>query len=490
MKMAKPAPFREIAHETLALRAKQVSPCHLAQLQLRQLFTENPSASITKNFSAFPLNFGPFPSTPMLRFLSLALLALLAATAPAADGFSVTGMPQPELTSFDAWMQSFMTEHQIPGGALAIVKDGRLVYARGFGWADRDATEPVQAESLFRIASVSKPITAVAILKLVEAGKLKVEDKVLDHLHYEPHLEEGGTFDERWRQVTIAHCLSHAGGWDRAVSYDPMFQAIRMSKSMKIELPILPEHIIRYQLGQPLDFDPGERYAYSNFGYSLLGRIIEKVTGQPYEKYVQDDVLKPLGITRAMIGGSLESQRVSGEVRYYDVKNGTGIATVGEGAGDKRVPISYGVWRQETLDSHGGWIASAPDLARFAAAFDLQGGENKTRGGLLQPATVKLMFGQHVGMPSADDKTKFVAHYGYGWMIKEEPAADGQMQLVARHGGALACTAASLMHFPDGTNLAVLFNLGQSPDGKFFGRQIEGPLTELVRGVKKWPNLQ
>jgi N-acyl-D-amino-acid deacylase len=423
----------------------------------------------------------------LLPWFAIALSLHLAAVAPAADDVAATGIHRAELTAFDAWMQAFLTEHQIPGGSLAIVHEGNVVYARGFGWGDRDAKEPVQPDSLFRIASVSKPITAVAILKLMEQGKLKVEDKVLDHLHFEPHFEEGAKFDERWRQVTIAHCLSHAGGWDRAVSYDPMFQAIRMAKSLKVELPIVPEQIIRYQLGQPLDFDPGERYAYSNFGYSLLGRIIEKVTGQPYEKYVQEEVLKPLGITRAVMGHSLESERVSGEVRYYDIKNGLGTATVGEGAGEKKVPISYGVWRQETLDSHGGWIASAPDLARFAAAFDLIDGESKTRGGLLSPAAVKLMFSPHVGMPSADDKTKIVAHYGYGWMIKDEADASSKMSRVARHGGALACTAASLMHFPDGTQLAVLFNLGQTADGKFLGRQIEPPLTELVRTVKEWP---
>jgi CubicO group peptidase (beta-lactamase class C family) len=241
---------------------------------------------------------------------------------------------------------------------------------------------------------------------------------VLDHLKCEPHLEEGGQFDERWRQVTIAHCLSHAGGWDRAVSYDPMFQALRMAKSLQVELPILPQHIIRYQLGQPLDFDPGERYAYSNFGYSLLGRIIEQVTEQPYEKYVQDEVLKPLGITRAVIGGSLESQRVSGEVRYYDAKNGSGKAIVGEGAGEKQAPISYGTWRQETLDAHGGWIASASDLAKFAAAFDVLDERRES----WRPAEARN--GETDVWPARDavgrGQTKIVAHYGYGWMMKEE----------------------------------------------------------------------
>ena len=136
-----------------------------------------------------------------------------------------------------------------------------------------------RARSLFRIASVSKPITAVAILQLVERGKLKLSDKIVDVLKMEPHLEEGAKLDERWKDVTIEHCLLHTGGWNRDKSYDPMFQAPRMAKSLEVELPIEPAHVIRYMLGQPLDFDPGAQYAYSNFGYCLLGRVIEKVIG-------------------------------------------------------------------------------------------------------------------------------------------------------------------------------------------------------------------
>jgi N-acyl-D-amino-acid deacylase len=306
-------------------------------------------------------------------------------------------------------------------------------------------------------------------------------------LTYEPHFEEGGMFDERWKQVTIQHCLSHTGGWDRDKSYDPMFQSLRMAKSIKIDLPVLPEHVIRFQLGQPLDIDPGERYAYSNFGYCLLGRVIEKVTGQPYEKYVQDEILKPMGIVRAAIGGSLESERADGEVRYYGVNGEQGTAVVGPGAGEAKVPVSYGVWRQETLDAHGGWIASASDLAKFAAAFDYDAGSGQTRAKLLTAESVRLMFGAHVQTsPATDDKP--ARFYGLGWFI--EPALAEGGQPTARHGGALPCTAASLMHFPDGTNVAVLFNLGQDKEGKFLGRGIEGPLTELIRSIDEWPAAQ
>ena len=123
----------------------------------------------------------------------------------------------------------------------------------------------------------------------------------------------------------------------------------------------------------------------------------------------------------------------------------------------------------------------------FAAAFDLLEGGQRTRGGLLKPETVRQMFSSHSDIRSQDDNTKITAHYGYGWTLKEEPDSAGQIVTVARHGGALPCTAASVLHFPDGTNLAVLFNLGQSADGRFLGRNIEGPLTTLVREARNWP---
>jgi len=180
----------------------------------------------------------------MLRILAMTtMLFTLASQAPAADESTdspATGETSPAFAPFDEWMKKFLQDHKVPGGSLAIVRDGKVVYARGFGLADREKKTPVQPESLFRIASISKPITAVAVLKLVEEGRLKTSDKILDILKYEPHFEGDAKFDERWNDVTIAQCLAHTGGWDRGVSYDPMFQAQRMAKSMKINLPILP----------------------------------------------------------------------------------------------------------------------------------------------------------------------------------------------------------------------------------------------------------
>lgn len=421
------------------------------------------------------------------RFLSICLTMLFAIAAADADDsknastevLPTTGDAVESLAPLDAWMRAIMAEHRIPGGSLAVVKDGRLVYARGFGYADREAQTPVQPESLFRIASVSKPITAVAILKLAEQGKIQLDDRVLDYIDAEPFLGDGRKIDERWNQVTIAHCLAHTGGWDRGVSYDPMFQALRMSREMKVPLPIEPVHIIRYQRGMPLDFDPGSRYAYSNFGYSLLGRVIEKISGKSYEAYVREEVFAPLGISAPRIGKSLASERAEGEVKYYVVNDGTGIAVTGPAGGneDEKVPISYGSWRQETLDAHGGWIASTIDLAKFGAALDLVDEGRATRGNLLSPSSVKELFSPRVEMKSPEGKV--TGHYGYGWMLKKHD----DLGDYSAHGGALACTAASLIHFQDGLNVAVLFNLGQAADGRtFLAREVE---TGLLGAIAK-----
>ena len=115
-----------------------------------------------------------------------------------------------------------MARWELPGGQVALAKDGRLVLNRGYGLADVDAGEPVQPTSLFRIASVSKPITAVAVLQLAAKGRLRLDDRVMDHMRLTPLLAPGARPDPRWGRVTVRHCLQHTGGWDRNRSYDPI----------------------------------------------------------------------------------------------------------------------------------------------------------------------------------------------------------------------------------------------------------------------------
>src|SRR3989475_6707737 len=233
------------------------------------------------------------------------------AAAPVTNGFHSPFLP------FDREIQKFIQARNIPGGALAVVKDGRLVYTRGYGWADRENKVPVKPTSLFRIASISKPFTAVAVLKLIEEKKLRLDAPVWGLLDLPSWVPGGKNSDERWKQITARHLLQHTGGWDRDKSFDPMFRPREIATSFGLPSPPDPRVIIRYVLGKPLDFDPGTRYAYSNFGFCLLGRVIENIAGTSYEKFVQEKVHASIGIRQMGIGASLAEKRVEGEVRYY-----------------------------------------------------------------------------------------------------------------------------------------------------------------------------
>lgn len=127
-----------------------------------------------------------------------------------ADAISVTGRANPDLSPFDEMMARFIEEHHVPGAALAVTRNSHLVYSRGFGYADVDAKRQVMPESLFRIASVSKPFTAVGILHLVQEGKFGMDDRLFDLLPAKNWLP--AKHDERLRQITVRQLLHHTGG--------------------------------------------------------------------------------------------------------------------------------------------------------------------------------------------------------------------------------------------------------------------------------------
>ncbi len=397
----------------------------------------------------------------------------LAGADPKANRPPVTGEPVPELAPFDELLLAFLQENEIAGAALAVTKDGTLIYARGFGWADPDGQVNVLPTSLFRIASISKPITAVAILMLIERGKLKLDDKAFDRIAVQP--SPGRDRDPRLKDITVRHLLEHTAGFDRAKSFDPMFRPVQIAKELDVTPPAQPEHVIRYMLGQPLDFDPGSRYAYSNYGYCVLGRIIEKVSGQRYETFVRNEVLKPLGITRTRLGKTLA--RAADEVTYRDAKPRTGSAVLGPDVG-KPVPTPYGAWHLEAMDAHGGWISSAVDLARFARAFD-----DPRRCPILKPASIEAMFARPSGRAGHDEAGQpLPQYYGLGWSVR--PHRDGRD---TSHMGALDGTATVLVRRHDGVNWAVLFNGRSNAKDEYLGKLIDPLLHEAAAKVKRWP---
>ncbi|MBC8116897.1 MAG: beta-lactamase family protein, partial [Candidatus Saccharimonas sp.] len=376
---------------------------------------------------------------------------------------SITGVPHNGLKPFDDLMTSFVGQHRVPGAALAVTRGSKLVYARGFGFADVKAKRPVQPDSLFRIASISKPLTAVGVMQLIGQGKFKLEDRVFEVLPAGEWLPE--KYDERLRSITIRQLLQHTGGWDRDKSFDPITRPHDVARVAKKPLPVNASDVARYALTLPLDFDPGTRYAYSNIDYLLLGRLIELASGLPYERYVKEKVLASAGVTRMQLGRVWQDELAEGEVRYYDSKQRNGPAVNGMKLGEQ-VPFVYGAENFEGYEAHGGWIASTIDLVRFASALD-----NPTTSKLLQRETMAAMWSRPDGPPGheADGKPK-AAFYGCGWNVRPV-GNDGRANVW--HGGLIAGTSTLLVRRHDGLNWAVLFNTDRNSEDKVLSGLID-----------------
>ena len=178
---------------------------------------------------------------------------------------------------------AFMETYEVPGLSVAIAIKGKSAYVGAFGVADRDTGEALTPQHRFRIASISKPITSTGIFTLIEAGKLQLDKSVFgpnsilgdDY----PWSADGSNIEK----ITIEHLLTHtAGAWENNAN-DPMFSNKEMSH----------RELIAWTLkNMPLTIPPGKSFAYSNFGYCVLGRVIEKITGQTYERYIKDNEAK------------------------------------------------------------------------------------------------------------------------------------------------------------------------------------------------------
>ena len=382
------------------------------------------------------------------------------------DGdWRVTGIDVPALANFDQTLKTYMQKHGISSGALAVTYKGRLIMAHGYTW--RDANFTTQPVSVFRIASVSKPITAVAVLKLIQDGKLRLDTHITDILTFTP--PAGKSVDPRLKDITVAHLLYHQGGWDiDQLGYDPMFSDLRISKAIGVSLPISQANIITYMSGEPLSFNPGTKYAYSNYGYMLLGRIIEAVSNQSYETYIQQNVLQPLGISHTQLGRTLPENRLPNEVTYHsDWKN------VSVFDGKTSVFWPDGGWNLENMDSHGGWVSTVIDMAQFEASFD-----NPKNNPILGQEMINLMFNAHPG-------TTGERYYAMGWEIVRW---DGNKN--TWHTGSLDGTLSLMVRRFDGVDWFVVFNERDSksdPTGDSYW-EIDGLLHTAADTVKKWPS--
>jgi CubicO group peptidase (beta-lactamase class C family) len=264
-----------------------------------------------------------------------------------------------ERATMEALARSFMSSYGVPALSFAVGYAGKIVHQDAFGLADRDSKEALTPEHLFRIASVSKPITSVSIFRLIEQNRIRLTDKVFGRGAI-LGTDYGAPASRGIDQITLEHLLTHtAGGWSND-GRDPMFTFPQMSQAELIAWTIA---------NRPLDHSPGESYAYSNFGYCVLGRVIEKLTGRPYADHVRAEVLRRCDITDMTIAGNTLDERQPSEVRYF---------------GQSDNPYGMNVRR---MDSHGGWLARPADLVRFFMHVD---GYAKPSN-ILQPQTIRVM---------------------------------------------------------------------------------------------------
>ena len=336
-------------------------------------------------------------------------------------------------------VQAFMSKYSVPGLSIAFAEYGVPVYSEAFGVTDVVANTPLTTENRFRIASVTKPITSTAIFQLIEKGKLSLNDYV-----FGPRGVLGTAYGKppykRWvESIKIWHLLTHtAGGWDNTgtTTPDPMFINPKLNHTQ----------LIRWTLANlPLEHPPGTTYAYSNFGYCVLGRVIEKLTGSPYAVSVRRSILTPCGITDMEIAGNTLAERKPGEVVYYS-------------QGSDSSPYSMNVRR---MDSHGGWIARPTDLVRFLTHVD---GFSPHQ--LLQPGTTRVMT-----TPTSANR-----NYAKGWAVNSFNNW--------WHSGSLPGTATEIVRTHSRFNWAVLTNT-RVPDSDMFSDLDDLPWN-MARQVASW----
>jgi len=254
---------------------------------------------------------------------------------------------QADITVIDNKVTAFMSKYSIPGASMAVSKNGKLVYIKGYGVADKSTGEKVTPVHKFRIASVSKSYTGASIIKLAQDGKLSLDEKVFGVNGILGTQYGTVPYNQNLSSMTVRHLLNNtSGSWGGAtggdvIDYEPSYDT---------------KQFLDWVLNtRPNPTAPGTLYDYSNVGFWIAGRVIEKVSGKSFINYVKEDLLKSIGATQTDIAGKLLNDRKSNEVKYY-----------GQGT-DSQYVYNIAFPRR---DSDGGLIATSSDLLRFVNAVD------------------------------------------------------------------------------------------------------------------------
>jgi len=353
-----------------------------------------------------------------------------------------------------------LDHYGITGASMAIVRDGKLVYAKGYGYADVKNDIKTMPQHQFRIASVSKLITAVAIFRLIEANVLSLDQQVfgvggiLDKAIYNAHI-----YDDRIKSITVRHLLTHSAGWNPRIKGDPMFNPLLVTEGNDIFVDANLTNLVSFALKQGLQHYPGKESHYFNLGYCMLGEIIAKVSGTSYEHYVQNTILKPLQIKSMQLGKNMKKDKLPNEVIYYDYNKRNSFTGNG-----KLVPRPYGGTPIELLGPSGGWVANIVDLMKLLNAID----GHDSSPDLLSKKSIK-------------DMTKVTGGVmPMGWI------AVGQNDDWLRTG-TLAGTHALFLRKSNGVTYGILAN-SSTERSHNFSKEMYTAIEKGIAKVNYWPN--
>jgi N-acyl-D-amino-acid deacylase len=382
------------------------------------------------------------------RLLACFLASLVVlATATARADLPVSGTALPGLSAFDSAVITLLTKWKIPGASLAVAKDGRLVLARGYGYGDVGQMKPVTPDLKFRVASLSKSLTASAIMKLVEAGQISLDEPALPLLGpWAPPAAE--VIDTRVYNITVRHLLVHRGGWDREAFGDPTFDSREHLKDPDCR------GIMRAELTRKLDFEPGSTFVYSNTGYCILGRIIERVSGMPYAEFVAQQILAPAGVGRMRL--THRAQSLADEPIYYQTP-GSAISP-------------YEGVALDAIDSLAGWVTRPSDYLRYFLALNGINGK-----AILKPQSVAQMLAAPTG-------PKAPANW-YGLGVRVQARSGG---LDVWHHGSMPGTQAEVVLSREGVAWVIAFN-ARPADAATFSEDIDSTLWAASRRIGIWP---
>jgi D-alanyl-D-alanine carboxypeptidase len=370
----------------------------------------------------------------MRRAIPLVCLAgLLLPTRAGAQAAPAAAPPATQAAAVDALVQKSMSTRQFPSAAITVIKDGQVVVAKGYGLSDVEKATKATEQTVYQLASVTKQFTAAAVLMLAEDGKVSLDAKITDVL---PGLPAA------WATVTVRHLLTHTSG---IKSYTDVFGEKKTPDSQEFT----SAEILALVKDAPLQFTPGEKFAYCNTGYYLLGMIIEKASGKPYATFLTERIFKPLAMTSTGLDDYADARPI--RAKGYATRNG---ATTPAEHTHPTQPFAAGAL-----------VSTVVDLAKWDAAL--------TARKLLKPASYEAMW---TPMRFNDGKP---SNYAMGWTV--DPFRGHARQA---HGGGISGFSTFIARFPD-DKLTVVALVNQG--GGAAGSLVDGIAAIYVPGMQQAP---